>query len=30
MNDVRPVADVVAALVAEYEEAVDRLESYRK
>jgi hypothetical protein len=30
MNEVRPVAEVVAALVAEYEEAVDRLESYRK
>jgi NAD(P)H-dependent flavin oxidoreductase YrpB (nitropropane dioxygenase family) len=30
MNEVRPVADVIASLVAEYEEAVDRLESYRK
>jgi NAD(P)H-dependent flavin oxidoreductase YrpB (nitropropane dioxygenase family) len=30
MNEVRPVADVIAALVAEYDEAVDRLESYRK
>jgi NAD(P)H-dependent flavin oxidoreductase YrpB (nitropropane dioxygenase family) len=30
MNEVRPVADVIASLVAEYEEAVDRLETYRK
>src|SRR3954453_22157185 len=30
MNEVRPVADVIAALVSEYEEAVDRLESYRE
>jgi NAD(P)H-dependent flavin oxidoreductase YrpB (nitropropane dioxygenase family) len=30
MNEVRPVADVIASLVAEYEEALDRLESYRK
>jgi NAD(P)H-dependent flavin oxidoreductase YrpB (nitropropane dioxygenase family) len=30
MNEVRPVADVIASLVSEYEEAVDRLESYRK
>jgi len=30
MNEVRPVAEVIASLVSEYEEAVDRLESYRK
>ncbi len=30
MNEVRPVADVIASLVAEYDEAVDRLETYRK
>jgi NAD(P)H-dependent flavin oxidoreductase YrpB (nitropropane dioxygenase family) len=30
MNEVRPVADVIASLVSEYEETVDRLESYRK
>jgi hypothetical protein len=30
MNEVRPVADVVASLVAEYDEAVERLETYRK
>ena len=30
MNEVRPVAEVIAALVAEYEDAVDRLECYRK
>ena len=30
MNAVRPVAEVIAALVAEFEEAVDRLETYRK
>ena len=30
MNEVRPVADVIASLVAEYDEAVERLESYRK
>ena len=30
MNEVRPVAEVIASLVAEYDEAVERLESYRK
>ena len=30
MNDVRPVADVMASLLEEYDEAVARLESYRK
>jgi NAD(P)H-dependent flavin oxidoreductase YrpB (nitropropane dioxygenase family) len=30
MNDVRPVAEVMAALVAEFDEAVERLETYRK
>ena len=30
MNSVRPVAEVMASLVAEYDEAVDRLETYRK
>ncbi|QIG43056.1 nitronate monooxygenase [Nocardioides anomalus] len=30
MNAVRPVADVVASLVEEYDEAVARLETYRK
>lgn len=30
MNDVRPVADVMAELVAEFEEAVGRLDSIRK
>jgi NAD(P)H-dependent flavin oxidoreductase YrpB (nitropropane dioxygenase family) len=30
MNEVRPVAEVIASLVGEYEEAVQRLESYRK
>ena len=30
MNEVRPVADVIASLVAEYDEAVARLESFRK
>jgi NAD(P)H-dependent flavin oxidoreductase YrpB (nitropropane dioxygenase family) len=29
MNEVRPVADVIASLVAEYDEAVARLESFR-
>ncbi len=30
MNEVRPVAEVIASLVAEYDEAVARLETYRK
>jgi NAD(P)H-dependent flavin oxidoreductase YrpB (nitropropane dioxygenase family) len=30
MNEVLPVAEVIASLVSEYDEAVDRLESYRK
>jgi hypothetical protein len=30
MNEVRPVADLIASLLDEYEEAVQRLESYRK
>jgi NAD(P)H-dependent flavin oxidoreductase YrpB (nitropropane dioxygenase family) len=30
MNEVRPVADVIAQLVSDYDEAVERLESYRK
>src|SRR3954470_7448611 len=30
MNEVRPVAEVIASLVAEYDEAVERLGSYRK
>ena len=30
MNEVRPVADVIASLVAEYDETVARLESFRK
>jgi hypothetical protein len=30
MNEVRPVADVMASLVAEFEDAVSRLESIRK
>jgi len=30
MNSVRPVAEVMASLVEEYDEAVDRLETYRK
>ena len=30
MNEVRPVADVMADLVAEFEETVDRLDTYRK
>jgi hypothetical protein len=29
MNQVRPVADVIASLVAEFEEAVDRLGTLR-
>ena len=29
MNEVLPVAEVIASLVSEYEDAVDRLESYR-
>jgi NAD(P)H-dependent flavin oxidoreductase YrpB (nitropropane dioxygenase family) len=30
MNEVRPVADVIASLLQEFDEAVDRLEGYRK
>ena len=30
MNSVRPVAEVIASLVSEYDEAVARLDTYRK
>jgi hypothetical protein len=29
MNEVRPVADVMASLIAEFEETVDRLDKIR-